>query len=113
LAGEVDIPHLGAALGGLLVHHRDRALGRVGDRTRKPLQQSVGAEPVIAVAVGGIDGGQAFAGAFDPVADALDLLVGERRVDQHRVVLAVDEGRGDGRGDDRAAVGQRLLTVAP
>ena len=71
------------------------------------MQQKVGAEPVIAVAVGGVDGGQVLAGALDPVADAVHLLVGERRVDQHGVAFAVDQRGGDRRGDDRAAVGQR------
>ena len=71
LAGEVDVPQLGAAHGALLMHHRDRAVGRVRDRVGKPLQQKVGAEPVIAVSMGGVDGGQVLAGALDPVADAV------------------------------------------
>ena len=111
LAGEVDVPHLSAADSALLMHHRDRAVGRIRDRIGKPLQQKVGAEPVIAVSMGCEDGGQVLAGAFDPVADALHLLVGQRRVDQDGVALAVDQRGGNRRGDDRAAVRQSLLAV--
>ncbi len=111
LAGEVDVPHLGTADGALLMHHRDRAVGRVRDRVGKPLQQKVGAEPVVAVSMGRVDGDQVLAGALDPVADAAYLLVGHRRVDQDGVVLAVDQRGGDRRGDDRAAVRQSLLAV--
>ena len=94
------------------MHHRDRAVGRIGDRRGKPLQQQVGAEPVISVTMGGVDGRQMLAGLFDPVSGALHLFVSERRVDQYRVALAVDQRRGDRRGDDRAAVGQPLVTLA-
>ena len=89
--GEVDIPQLGAALGALLVHHRDGAICRICDRAWKPLQQKVGAEPVVAVPVSGIDRGQAFAGTFDPVTDPADLLTGEGRVDQDSMAVAVDQ----------------------
>ena len=94
------------------MHHRDRAVGRIRDRVGKPLQQKVGAEPVVAVPVGGVHGDQVFAGGLDPVADAAHLLVSQGRVDQYRVALAVDERGGDWRGDDRAAVGQPLVTLA-
>ena len=94
-AGKVDIPQLGAALGPLLAHHRDRAVGRIRDCIGKPLQQKVGAEPVVAVSMGCVDGGQVLGRAFDPVADAAHLLVGEGRVNQDGVALAVDQRGGD------------------
>ena len=95
LAGEVNVPHLGAALGGLFVHLRDGAFGRVRDNSGETLQQQVGAEPVIAVPVRRVDVGQLLTGALDPVADALYLIAGERRVDQYGVVVAEDERGGD------------------
>jgi hypothetical protein len=49
LAREVDVPHLSASHGGLLMHLRDRAFGGVSDGGREPLQQFVGAEPMVAV----------------------------------------------------------------
>ena len=95
LAGKVDVPHLGATLGGLFVHLRDGAFGGVRDNSGETLQQQVGAEPVIAVPVGGVDVGQLLAGVFDPVADALHLIAGERRVDQYGVAVAEDQRGGD------------------
>src|ERR1700752_1537897 len=82
LTWEVDVPHLSAADSALLMHHRDRAVSRVRDRVGKPLQQKVGPEPVVAVAMGCKNSGQVLAGAFDPVANTLHLLVGHRRVNE-------------------------------
>jgi hypothetical protein len=92
--GEVDIPALRAPHRGLLVHHRDGLLCRVGDRAGEPPDQPVGAEPMVAVPVGGVDVGQPLAGSLDPVAHPVDLLEGERRVDQYRVVFAEYQGGG-------------------
>ena len=62
LARKIDVPHLGAARRGLLVHLGDGAFGGVRDDAREALQQQVGAEPVIAVPVGGVDVCQRLAG---------------------------------------------------
>jgi hypothetical protein len=74
-----------------LVHHRDAAVGGVWDRSGETLQQQVGAEPVIAVPMRGVDIRQLLAGVFDPVADAFHLIAGEWRVNQHGVVFTDDE----------------------
>jgi hypothetical protein len=96
-----------------LVHHRDRPVGGIRNGTREAPHQQVGAEPVIAVPVGGVDVGQSLAEAFDPVADARHLLAGERHVDQHGVVVAEEQRGGQRRGHDRTAVGQPLGPVTP
>src|SRR6185295_20324067 len=53
--GKIYVPQLFTAFAALRVHQPDRALSGVGDRARDALHQQVGAEPVIAVAVGGVD----------------------------------------------------------
>ena len=60
-------------------------LGRVGGRAGEPPDDPVGAEPVVAVPVGGVDVGQPLAGPLDPVAHPVDLVVGEWRVDEDAV----------------------------
>ena len=110
--GEVDVPALRAAYRGLPVHHRDGLLRRVRDRAGEPPDDSVGTEPVVAVPVGGVDVGQPPAGPFDPVAHPVDLVVGEWRVDQERVVFAEHQGGGHRRGHDGAAVRQPHVALA-
>ena len=53
------------------MHHRDRARGRIGDGVGKPLQQKIGAEPVVAVPVGDVNVAQASTEGADPVAYAI------------------------------------------
>jgi len=81
LTGEVDVPHLGSPRGGLLVHFRNRAFGGICYGAWETLQQLVGAEPMVAMPVSGIDVGQRLAGLLDPVANPLHLITGEGRVD--------------------------------
>ncbi len=78
------------------MHDLDGALSCVGGGAREPLEQFGRAEPVVAVAVSCVDVQQTPAGRLNPVADLLDLLVSERRIDEDRVPLTEHEGRGDG-----------------
>jgi hypothetical protein len=96
LAREDPVKQLLAAGAGLPAHHLDRPLGRVdGDAGEAP-GQLPGAEPVVAVPVGGVDAGQPPAGPLDPVTGGLDLRAGEGRVRQEGVprpkISVVDSG---------------------
>jgi hypothetical protein len=91
---EDPVKQLLAAWAGLLLHDLDRALGGVGGDAGEAPGQFPGAEPVVAVPVGGVDVGQPPTGPLDPVTDALDLRAGEGRVHQKGVVrpkISVDD----------------------
>lgn len=68
-------------------------------------------EPVVAVAVGDVDGGEFLGGAergFDPVAQRDALVVGEERVDEDGGCSAGDEGYDGGLPEADGAVGEKL-----
>ena len=93
LAREDPVEQLLAAWADLLAHDLDRGLGGVDGDAGEAAGQFAGAEPVVAVPVGGVDVGQPPAGPLDPVADGLDLRAGEGRVHQDGVVRSEDQRR--------------------
>lgn len=78
----------------------DRALGGEDLDAREPLRQLVDAEPVIAVAVRDVDVrefGARVKRSLDERDEVVGLLVRDGRVDQHGVLLRVDQCAGDRR----------------
>src|SRR5205807_8985915 len=64
-------------------------------RFRKALDESGQTEPVVAMAVGDVNARQPPLLGIDPVGQSVHLVMGGQRVDEDRVMLAVDQrGRG-------------------
>jgi hypothetical protein len=59
----------------------------------KAIEDEAEAEPVIAVAVGDVDGRQVLSGGGDPAGQRVCLADGQERVDEDGVLLPGDEGR--------------------
>lgn len=95
----------------LRAHVVDRGASGDGAHAGEARDEVAEVEPVVAVAVRDVDGGEFLGGAervFDPVAQRDALVVGEERVDEDGGCGAQDEGYDGGLPEADRAVGEAL-----
>jgi hypothetical protein len=76
----------------LLAHNLNHFRPRDEPGIWKTLQNYTGTKEMIAVAMGGVDCRQIFAGRHNPIRQGSRLLDGNRGVDQHRIPLPGNKG---------------------
>ena len=96
-AGEAGLPVGGqAGVGGLERGAPDDLGGGDAAGLGEVLLEAGQADPVVLVAVGDVDAGDALAEAAHPLGECVDLVEGDERVDEDALLGARDQGAGHG-----------------